>query len=49
MILDQMTKETQIEEALIEKLSVLKYKYRSNIRDRAALKRNFREKFSSNY
>lgn len=29
-----MTKETQIEEALIGKLSDLKYTYRSDIRDR---------------
>lgn len=42
-----MTKETQIEEALIGKLSDLKYTYRSDIRDRAALERNFREKFQA--
>lgn len=42
-----MTKEAQIEEALIGKLSDLKYTYRSDIRDRAALERNFREKFQA--
>lgn len=42
-----MTKETQIEEALIAKLSDLKYTYRSDIRDRAALERNFREKLQA--
>ena len=42
-----MTKETQIEEALIGKLSDLKCTYRSDIRDRAALERNFREKFQA--
>jgi len=40
-----MTKERQIEEALIDKLSDLKYIYREDIRDRDALERNFREKF----
>ncbi|MDR1583340.1 MAG: type I restriction endonuclease subunit R [Prevotellaceae bacterium] len=42
-----MTKETQIEEQLIEKLSDLKYTYRPDIRDRNALERNFREKFET--
>ncbi|MDR0733135.1 MAG: type I restriction endonuclease subunit R [Dysgonamonadaceae bacterium] len=42
-----MTKETQIEEQLIKKLSDLKYTYRSDIRDRDALERNFREKFET--
>ncbi len=37
--------ERQIEESLIAKLSDLKYGYRSDIRDRAALEANFREKF----
>ena len=37
--------EQQIEDALIEKLVDLKYSYRPDIRDRATLERNFREKF----
>ena len=39
--------EQQIEEALIEKLVDLKYSYRPDIRDRAALERNFRVKFDA--
>ncbi len=39
--------EQQIEEALIEKLVDLKYSYRPDIRDRAALERNFRVKFEA--
>ncbi|MFN7260905.1 MAG: type I restriction endonuclease subunit R [Cyclobacteriaceae bacterium] len=42
-----MTKEIQIEEALIGKLSDLKYTYRDDIRDREALELNFREKFQT--
>jgi type I restriction enzyme R subunit len=43
-----MTKEVDIESWLIGKLSdELKYSYRPDIRDRAALERNFREKFQS--
>ena len=38
-------KEQDIENALIEKLGDLKYRYRPDIRDRAALNQNFREKF----
>ena len=38
-------KESTIEQELIEKLSELKYTLRPDIRDRAALERNFREKF----
>lgn len=38
-------KEQQIEQDLINKLRDLKYLYREDIRDRAALERNFREKF----
>jgi type I restriction enzyme R subunit len=41
------TAERQLEEALIEKLQGLKYEYRADIRDRAALEKNFREKFNS--
>ena len=40
-----MIHETQIEESLIAKLSDLKYSYRSDIRDRDSLEKNFREKF----
>ena len=42
-----MIKEAQIEESLIAKLSDLKYTYRSDIRDRDTLERNFREKFQT--
>lgn len=42
-----MVKEQQIEDSLISKLTDLKYTYRSDIRDRAALERNFREKFQA--
>lgn len=42
-----MTKETQIEQSLIAKLTDLKYSYRSDIRDRASLEKNFREKFQA--
>jgi type I restriction enzyme R subunit len=39
--------ETKLEQDLIEKLRELKYEYREDIRDRAALERNFREKFQA--
>src|SRR6185295_19895017 len=39
--------ERHLEEELIEKLNGLKYKQRTDIRDRAALERNFREKFQA--
>jgi len=39
--------ERQLEEQLIEKLVSLKYEYRTDIRDRAALEKNFREKFEA--
>ena len=39
--------EQQIEQALIEKLGDLKYTLRPDIRDRAALEQNFREKFEA--
>jgi type I restriction enzyme R subunit len=42
-----MIKETQIEDSLIAKLTDLKYSYRSDIRDRDSLEKNFREKFQS--
>jgi len=42
-----MTKETQIEESLIGKLTDLKYTFRSDIRDRESLEENFREKFQA--
>ena len=39
--------EQQIEQELIEKLRDLKYVYRQDIRDRASLESNFREKFEA--
>lgn len=39
--------ERDLEEALVSKLKDLKYGYRPDIRDRATLERNFREKFES--
>jgi len=39
--------ETQLEQHLIDKLRELKYEHRDDIRDRAALERNFREKFQA--
>lgn len=39
--------ERELEEKLIEKLLGLKYEYRTDIRDRAALERNFRDKFQA--
>lgn len=39
--------ERQLEEHLIEKLRGLKYEYRTDIRDRESLERNFREKFEA--
>jgi type I restriction enzyme R subunit len=41
------TTENQIEHALIEKLGDLKYIYRPDIRDRAALEQNFRQHFEA--
>ena len=40
-----MTKENQIEQMLIKKLTDLKYVYRDDIRDKESLNRNFRQKF----
>lgn len=42
-----MTRETQIEESLINKLADLKYTYRDDIRDRDSLETNFRQKFQA--
>ena len=42
-----MTKESQIENELIERLKDLKYTYRPDIRDRNALEQNFRAKFEA--
>ena len=42
-----MTTENKIEQGLIEKLQDLKYSYRPDIRDRAALEKNFREKLEA--
>jgi type I restriction enzyme, R subunit len=39
--------EQQIEKSFIDKLTGLKYEYRADITDRAALERNFREKFAA--
>ena len=39
--------EHQLEEELVEKLRGLKYLHRADIRDRAALEKNFREKFQA--
>ncbi len=39
--------ERQLEEELVEKLRGLKYEYREDIRDRASLEKNFREKFQA--
>ncbi|MFP4389771.1 MAG: hypothetical protein ACLFPR_12600, partial [Desulfococcaceae bacterium] len=41
------TPERQLEETLIAKLGDLKYVYRGDIRDRAALEDNFRDHFQS--
>ena len=41
------TPESQLEANLIEKLRSLKYEYRADIRDRAALEQNFRAKFEA--
>lgn len=42
-----IVKESQIEYGFIGKLQGLKYTYRSEIRDRAALEQNFRQKFEA--
>jgi type I restriction enzyme R subunit len=42
-----VVKEEQIEYGFIGKLQDLKYEYRTDIRDRAALERNFRDKFEA--
>ena len=42
-----ITPERNLEEALVLKLRDLKYEYRPDIRDRATLERNFREKFEA--
>jgi type I restriction enzyme, R subunit len=39
--------ERQLEEQLVQKLRDLKYEYRADIRDRAALENNFRDKFQA--
>lgn len=40
-------KENKIEQSLIQKLNELKYIYRPDIRDKATLEQNFREKFEA--
>ena len=42
-----MTKETEIEQSLMDKLKELKYICREDIRDRDTLEQNFREKFQA--
>ncbi len=42
-----MTKEVQIEDSLIAKLTDLKYTHRADIRDKASLEKNFHEKFQA--
>jgi type I restriction enzyme R subunit len=42
-----ITLERDLEKALVSKLQELKYEYRPDIRDRAKLERNFREKFEA--
>ena len=42
-----ITAERVLEDALVSKLRDLKYDYRPDIRDRATLERNFRDKFES--
>ncbi len=41
------TLESRLEESLVAKLQDLKYEYRPDIRDRATLEQNFREKFEA--
>ena len=43
----KITPERDLEEALVTKLRDLKYEYRPDIRDRAALETNFRDKFEA--
>ncbi len=40
-------KESQIKQNLIHKLEELKYTYRPDIRDKATLEQNFRERFEA--
>ena len=42
-----VVREEHIEYGFIGKLQNLKYEYRADIRDRAALERNFRERFEA--
>jgi type I restriction enzyme R subunit len=42
-----ISSERDLEQQFIEKLCSLKYEYRSDIRDRAALEQNFRERFQT--
>ena len=42
-----VTPECDLEESLVTKLRDLKYEYRTDIRDRATLEANFREKFEA--
>ncbi len=47
MAMAMTTPERDLEEALVAKLRDLKYEYRPDIRDRATLEANFREKFEA--
>ena len=42
-----ISQERQLEDELVAKLRALKYEYRQDIRDRATLEKNFREKFQA--
>ena len=42
-----ITPERALEDSLVTKLQDLKYEYRPDIRDRATLEANFREKFEA--
>ena len=43
------TTELQLENELVDKLEDLKYKYRADIKDKAALEQNFRKQEGVNY
>ena len=45
--MEMITPERVLGESLVTKLRDLKYEYRSDIRDRATLEANFREKFQA--
>ncbi len=45
--MSMITSESHLEQSLIDRLVALKYAYRTDIRDRATLEANFREKFEA--